>query len=523
VRFLVRLSGKLAQSLGVKSGATLSGSGVVNFARARSRWSLSLPSGLGGGKLSVVTDGTTTYVSPGHLVPGRRSWLRVRARQLRRITRVGLVGRLAALLNPITDVTLVASAARHVKQVTTARGARVGATAASVANTADANCSATPGLDLSSPVDLQTLTGLPSQLRGVAKDYVDTYHDALRAFRDVQMFAQVQGRGLLSSLGLTASVLESADMTITLRYCQIDQPAGLQDPASASVTDLQSYLPVDPCLVGLWNIVGGLPGSQGDPTNPANWIANGLLFLEIGPDGAASLNYSEVSVFPATSFAPPLPPTPFDPPLDIDYVFPGQQAGVFGTAEMNLVAPLVAQVVAHKVFHVKANKLVWTPLSEQVFQLIAGHYFSAPTPPRIINNPPDPPREIPQLPIVSNNPPTLTDIGVSDVGLTNYDCNKSTLQVKLPVGNDQELRFARISDSSAGTTSAGLSTSARFIDSIPRTSGPAIPDGYVTISSGEASQTFRTFGADANAPIPVLSAKPNFDYPAGSTISAAIP
>jgi hypothetical protein len=409
------LGGRLAQSLGVKAGTTFTGTGVVDFARGRARWSFSLPSNLGGA-LRVVTHGSTAYMKLGLLTShARRPWIRVRS--LRQLRAFGFGGALAILLEPDRAVKLL----RATNPVATKVSGHVGAARAlprqpgviqALRTAANAGCEFKPATTLQD--SLASPQHIPKDLSGFAKDLKTSFERLTDARKNIKTLLDAGPNGVAAALQLSYG----ADLGISEKFFDCDKAVGFEDPPKSQILDAKSWLTLNPCLVGTWGLTGPLTGLAGTP------IATGTLILQILPNGFATLTYNEDRT--TYSHAPG------------DY----GRNGFYGAATLTALSPAAIQGWAHQ--------LTWAITIDNVLEENPGNFTPA-TPPTVILEPPTEPGEPPTPPIIIpgtpeiNIPPTTSIVAPSGITATSFDCTAASLSLKLPIGNENELSFGRLS------------------------------------------------------------------------------
>lgn len=324
VRLFVTMTGPVAKSLAVPPGATLTGTGIVDFTNHQAEWQLSLPKSLGGGMLRVRTVGSATYAQLGVLTSSAHGgWVSVSSSALRELPRLGLAGSLAVLLNPDGTTRLLRSITAGVVKVTstTSGGGSVGG---------EPHCSQMPVTD-------QVEAGLAlNRLSGLSKTASASYGEALSSLASPRMVAQFGASGTLTGIQL----LGHNGLTITTAYCDASRVAKVTAPPAPRVTKIHKLTLIDPCLVGRWRLAG-----------PA-----GAAELTISPTGSATLVY-QVQRRIAGDYGLHLP----------DFRGGQNAIGVFGSANVTVLASRLNSPQGHQ--------LVWATNADNVKQIIAGNYF----------------------------------------------------------------------------------------------------------------------------------------------------
>ena len=149
------LCGTSAREAGIEPGTQLTGHGIVDASRARARWTITLPSSLGGKTLNVISHGNETYIQAASLgLPSRKPWIRLRGREFAKMRRLGIspadwLAISAACVGIASD-----TSPEGANGNTTAHASRSAVESLLPVRAASSSCNITGGATLSGPLDL---------------------------------------------------------------------------------------------------------------------------------------------------------------------------------------------------------------------------------------------------------------------------------------------------------------------------------------------------------------------------------
>jgi hypothetical protein len=357
VSIAVRLCGASARNAGVSDGTSLTGRGVVDFAGARAAWSISLPASLGGGTLSAISHRADTYLRAPALISGkRRTWVRVRSPQFRKLTRLGFLAALAEYTNPLVGVGLAqdvsgSPSGRSRASVHDARSAPtpplLATLDASSHPAGDGGCNLSGGVTLQSPLNVANDKAAWAQAKAAKKSF-DTIRSTLK---DTRAAVRLNPRGGLSNIAFSANSGLAAGVEVATNLCPQAKADTGEDPPQSIVAQIGSLAQIDPCLIGQWTLSG--PWATGT-------VVNGTVTLAVLPSGFATLTY--LVSYPN----PPDSVQVFGEPPDTTTIttqFDGI-TGINGQLGVTVLTPAWAYRSDHKLY--------WTILVNGVVSSLAG-------------------------------------------------------------------------------------------------------------------------------------------------------
>ena len=278
VAISLTLCGRSAESGGVPAGTRLTGSGVIDFARGRAAWSITLPAGLGGGTLQAISHHNQTFLRA-RLLPVRRrgSWVRVGSSRFKQLGRLGFLGQLAIYTNPAAEIALAEDAGAVAHNATATTATVFGSTHGKAASAAGA-CDISGGASFTSPLDLNN--------DKAAWDCVSAWRDAAgviySSVKGTRASIALNRNGSLSNVLTSASAGEAAGLKVGDDLCAQSTAAPESDPKPSATVGIASLVGLDSCLVGQWAPLGPY---KDEPFS-------GGVTLNIGPTGTGALTYA---------------------------------------------------------------------------------------------------------------------------------------------------------------------------------------------------------------------------------------
>lgn len=472
VQLAVSFSGDIATRLGLSPNGKILGAGIVDFAHQRAQWTVTLPASLGGSNLEAEAIGNTMYVNPGPLGAEAgfpHPWLQVDPSGLGDLSRLGIERDLVLLLNPLATLALadstqpgvtVAPAGRIVPPGSQNRGTTVAAgflhpaspavdgnlparapvVAGPASSDAKATCGPTTGIDLSAPLD-------PKKLNSVRKDWVETYKQTLETYKQQRQVMQVDSAGILARSEIQLGLAENQQIKAEEKFCDYGTAADINAPANP--LDIKSWVTLDTCLIGVWQLVGPLHSILHYGPGPGAVMQGGVgTQLTIAPNGTAYFNHSAGSPY---IIAENLQNSPALALASITYA---------GVDTQTVFAPLA-----------RKGKLIWTDLGLGESSLTA-----------LVSGIPGQPPEV-GIPLPSGKSFLRAD----------YDCNKAngTLSTKVisgqPPDNSEDATFKRLSSDFTGPPAVTPMA-------VPSTATPTCPSN-AAITSTVSSLTVQPAGA----------------------------
>jgi hypothetical protein len=313
-----------AREAGVEPGTQLTGHGIVDASRARARWTITLPSSLGGKTLNVISHGNETYIQAASLgLPSRKPWIRLRGREFAKMRRLGFLGTLAADTNPAAGVGIASDTSPEGANGTTAHASRSAVESLLPVRAASSSCNITGGATLSGPLDLNNDKAIIERFKS-GQDALSTIRSASK---DIRSVTKLSHDGTLTSVTFK---LQTDGLTITDDLCPEAAYDPSKDPVAQSIPNNGSFFALNPCLVGAWVLHQEYPGG---------WT--GSIALAILPSGAMVLNYG-LTQSPEKVW--PLPPEVIfeNPPIYTNrstWAYTGVDS-ITGTATGQVLAPL---------------------------------------------------------------------------------------------------------------------------------------------------------------------------------------
>jgi hypothetical protein len=279
VTLSLMLCGTSAREAGIEPGTQLTGHGIVDASRARARWTITLPSSLGGKTLNVISHGNETYIQAASLgLPSRKPWIRLRGREFAKMRRLGFLGTLAADTNPAAGVGIASDTSPEGANGTTAHASRSAVESLLPVRAASSSCNITGGATLSGPLDLNNDKAIIERFKS-GRDALSTIRSASK---DIRSITKLSHDGTLASVTFK---LQTDGLTITDDLCPEAAYDPSKDPVSQSIPNNGSFFALDPCLVGDWILHQEYP--RVFPDIPET----GSVALAITPTGATTVMY----------------------------------------------------------------------------------------------------------------------------------------------------------------------------------------------------------------------------------------
>lgn len=295
LRLTVRVS-SLGGAAGTGAYSTIAAVGSVDFRHRLARWTASLPGSLGG-PTTVIYDGEDVYISSGNVTTGHGgpTWLHLGPSQMGELPRLGFLANLVVLFDPFVEVALQA-AARTAKRLpgrasaeafVLPRAAGRDAAPVQLAGDSGGGCSDKGGEDYGSTLS-------PSQVATETDTSFQEFSSVMASWQDIIVRANVAGSGDLYSLAFQARANKAGlQLSSGVSFCSAQSTVSTITTPGSAETESQSFINLDPCLVGTWRLTSPIVASIRYGAGPGGTVA-GLqgTVLTIDEEGQATLDFT---------------------------------------------------------------------------------------------------------------------------------------------------------------------------------------------------------------------------------------